>query len=546
MLQTDATNNGRSTKSLAIGRVRASLFPAPGELALSVASGVLLVLAFPDFNFWPLAWVALVPLVLASARSARSAHAFMDGWIAGTIFFYCSSYWLTYSMIHYGGLPAWLAYALLLPAAAILGLFPGFFALALCFIFRRCRRAHWVFLAPFLWATFEFARLAVTGQLWNAIGYSQAYVPDLIQAARFGGVYAIGFLIVLINSAIAYVWLARSRHAFTISALVVAAVFITIIGFVPRAKFERVRDSEVEAVVIGVQANVPMALDRSSAQMEALLERHLLLSARGLESAAEIYSPNVPRVVVWSESPMNFAYTRDFTFRSVVTDFARRHRTSIIFNSLEPAPLNGAYNSAIMIDEQGRLITQYDKIRLLPFGEYVPIPKWLPGAGFVSAIVGDFTPGEKYPLLPIGQTRAGVFICIESAFPEVTRAFARQDADFLINISNDGYLGPTPVLRQHLANVVFRAVETNRPILRVTNTGLTADIEPHGRVQDVTAAFQTAVRVWPVARSADGQTFYTRYGDLFAYSCMGASVVCLLFGALAKGARGTLHHLNPS
>ncbi|MEJ7617972.1 MAG: apolipoprotein N-acyltransferase [Pyrinomonadaceae bacterium] len=533
---------------MAAKRVRELLFPAAGELALSVASGVLLVLSFPDFNWWPLAWIALAPLMLATLRSARLAHALMDGWIAGTVFFYGSCYWITYSMIHYGGLPRWVAYSLLLLASAIVGLFTGFFALALSFVLRRYSRAHWMFAAPFLWAAFEFVRLAVAGQLWNAVGYSQAYVPDLIQVARYGGVYAVGFLIVLVNSAVVYVWLARSRRAFIISSVVVTAVFTIIISLVPRQEPERVRDAQVGAVVIGIQANVPMAMDRSSAQMEALLERHLLLSRRALESAAEIYPPHVPRVVVWSESPMNFAYARDFAFRSVVTDFARRHQTSMIFNSLEPAPKDGAYNSAMMIDEQGRLVTQYDKIRLLPFGEYVPIPKWLPGAGFVTAIVGDFTPGEKYPLLPIGQLRAGAFICIESAFPEVTRAFARQDVDFLINISNDGYLGPTPVLRQHLANVVFRAVETNRRILRVTNTGLTADVDARGGVRDVTAAFQTAVRVWPIARSREAQTFYTRYGDLFAYLCVGASV--LLFASAARFTRRSpqalIYHPNSS
>lgn len=512
--------------------LRALLLPPPGELMLSLSSAALLILSFPDFNWWPLAWVALVPLLLAATRARRLTHAFICGWAMGTVFFYGSCYWLTYSMIRYGGLPSWLAYLLLLPGAAIVGAFPGFFAAALNFLFCRRRQAEWTLAAPVLWTAFEFARLSITGQLWNAVGYSQAYVPDLIQLARLGGVYAVGFAVVSVNAALAYAWLARrSRRALVVSAAVIVAVAVVIVALLSSPPSE----TGVEAVVIGVQANVPMNFDRSPAQNQALLERHLLLSEQALASAARDYAP---RVVVWSESPMNFAYTRDAAFRSVVIDFAQRHRTAVVFNSLEPAAAGGSYNSAIMIDERGRLLMQYDKIRLLPFGEYVPLPKWLPGAGLASAIVGDFTPGAKYPLLPAGSVRSGVFICFESAFPDVAREFARQGADVLINISNDGYFGPTPVLRQHLANVVFRAVETNRPVLRITNTGLTAYIGPRGDVRDVTAAFQTATRVWPVARATTDPTFYTKFGDVFAYSCLGASALLLLL-LVVKVRRGT-------
>ncbi|MEJ7709266.1 MAG: hypothetical protein WKF84_05245 [Pyrinomonadaceae bacterium] len=178
----------------------------------------------------------------------------------------------------------------------------------------------------------------MTGQLWNAIGYSQAYVPEMIQAARFGGVYAVGFLILAVNASIAYVWTKRSRRAGVASAAVILAVIIAIVSSFPPRTDSFVRANDVDAVLIGVQANVPMGGFRSRAETEMLLERHLELSAQGLNEAAQMYAPEKPRVVVWSESPMNFAYTRDSAFRSIVTEFARRHRTSVIFNSLEPAP----------------------------------------------------------------------------------------------------------------------------------------------------------------------------------------------------------------
>jgi apolipoprotein N-acyltransferase len=242
----------------------------------------------------------------------------------------------------------------------------------------------------------------------------------------------------------------------------------------------------------------------------------------------------LPRIVIWPESPMNFTYASDSEFRELVARFAAKNHTSVIFNSLEPAPLGGAYNAAVMVNEEGRLVAQYDKIRLLPFGEYVPVPRWLPGANLIPVMVGDFTPGAEYTLMPVGEARAGVFICFESAFPSIARRFAYEGADVLINISNDGYLGPTPVMRQHLANVIFRAVENDRPILRVTNTGISAYINARGEVSDATAGFQPEVRTWTVTRAPPGQTFYTRHGDLFAGLCALLSSLLVVSLPLSK------------
>ena len=216
---------------------------------------------------------------------------------------------------------------------------------------------------------------------------------------------------------------------------------------------------------------------------------------------------------------MNFSYSRDPQLQAIVGSLARTHRTYVLLNSLEPTANGGSYNSAILINEQGHKIAQYDKIRLMPFGEYVPLPRWLPGSGSVRSIVGEFTPGSSHTLMPLGAFRAGVFICIEAAHADVARAFTNTGADVLINISNDGYLGPTAVMRQHLANAVFRAVENDRDMVRVTNSGISAYIDANGHVRDATASFQEAVRTWTVSKTAAGSTFYSRHGDVFAYAC---------------------------
>jgi apolipoprotein N-acyltransferase len=269
---------------------------------------------------------------------------------------------------------------------------------------------------------------------------------------------------------------------------------------------------------------VPMEQEKSMAELAELVERHYQLSERGLAQAAGQF-PNVPRVVIWPESPMYFQYAGDAEFRYLIADFAAKNRASVIFNAQEPAAAGGSYNSAVMVNEEGRLVAQYDKIRLLPFGEYVPLPRWLPFASYIPTMVGDFTPGAQYTLMPLGRARTGVFICFESAFPYISRHFAAEGADVLVNISNDGYLGPTPVMRQHLANTVFRAVENDRPVLRVTNTGITAFVTERGEVIDATEGFRPEVKAWPVWRVAGAKTFYTRFGDIFVGLCAALSLV---------------------
>ncbi len=476
---------------------------------IGTASAILLILSFPDFNLWPLAWISLIPLLMVIARRPAPWPAFLLGWLTGTIFFYGSCSWITYSMIHYGGLPSFVAYLLLVPGTVLVGLFPGGFALLLAMAVRRWGSST-LLLAPFFWISFEWGRLGLTGQLWNAIGYSQAYQPNLIQAAHWGGVYAVGFLIVAVNSALAFVLVNRNKKAVLMSLVVLIVVALVIVLSALTAVDNNGRGKIVR--VIALQPNVPMHLAKTNEELRELMTRHLTMTKAALQQHP---FHGAPTLVIWPESPMNFTYAGDSQFRDLIARFVREHQISLLFNSQEPAPNGGIYNSAMLINQDGSLFGQYDKIRLLPFGEYVPIPRWLPGAGLITGIVGDFEPGANYTMFPAGEMKAGVFICIESAYPSIARAFARENADLLINISNDGYLGRTAVMKQHLANAIFRAVENKRPVARVTNSGITAYITRYGEVEEPTAAFEPAVRVWTINSSAVAQSWYTQYGDLF-------------------------------
>ncbi len=500
-----------------------SAVPSLIQAGAAVGSAALLIFAFPNFDFWPLAWVGLVPLLLVLAARPYASRAFVSGWLFGSIFFYGSCYWLTYSMIHFGGISAGIAYAMLIPGALVMGLFPAVFALCLAHFSKKW--GTWALaVAPFLWTSLEWARLEVTGQLWNAIGYSQAYQISLIAPARWGGVYAVGFLIIAVNSATALAILERNRKALLISASAVSLVAIVILfGAKPWLK-EGTVVGQSDAVVIALQPNVPMDLVKSDDDMRRLADSHFTLSAAALQKLPQ---DGKPRLLIWPESPMNFTYGTDLPFRERIAGFAKFHKTSLLLNSQELAPNDGLYNSALLINEEGKLVAQYDKIRLLPFGEYVPLPRWLPGAGLVTAIVGDFTAGANYRQMQVGPVKTGVFICVESAYPSIARRFSREGADVLINISNDGYLGPTAVMRQHLANAVFRAVENGRPIIRVTNTGITGYITPSGEVRDATSPFQTDVRTWEMSRAQTSQTFYASYGEVFVAFCSAISLIAV-------------------
>ena len=513
---------GASLRTGVISRVRAEA-PTVIEWAAALTTAFLLILAFPNFE-WPfLAWIALVPLFVVIARRPSILRGFILGWATASLFFYASCYWLTYSVIHYGGLPTWLAYTLLAPAAATAGLFSAL-AVAVLLIVWRKHGSYALMFTPFVWVACEWLRLGVTGQLWNAIGYSQAYHPSLIQTASWGGVYAVGFMIVAVNAAIALVIVQRGWRSIALSAAVLVCVAVALALSTWLNLRKPTQSSTGYLNIVAVQPNVSMTPGKSDTETQELIDRHLKISIDGLQA---LRGDSRARLVVWPESPMNFTYSSDKPLQSVVSAFVKENHTSLLLNSLEPAPNDGGYNSALLINEEGRVISQYDKIRLLPFGEYVPLPSWL-GGSLISGIVGDFTAGDKYTLMPVADHRVGVFICIESAYPSIARNLTREGADVLINISNDGYLGPTAVMRQHLANAVFRAVENGRPLLRVTNSGISAKISPDGYVSDVTSGFVVDGRVWSVSDRDNRTTFYAKHGDMFVQFCGIVTLIILV------------------
>lgn len=518
--------------------------------SLAIAAAILLMLAFPDFEWWFTAWFALVPLMWAVDREKGSVvRSFVTGWLFGTIFFFGTCWWLTYAPIHYAGFPWWLAYSGMIFVALIVGVFPALFAGILAVLLRKL--GSWAFLAaPFVWVFTEFLRYWVTGNNWNAVGYSQ-FLGGLSGWASIGGVLSVSFAVVIYNlvaNGLVLICidvvsaLAKKANGITepnetspheveqsmfkplnngsdddlnpffmIAAL---AVFVIIAWITSPVYYNT---ESIKSTVIAIQPNVPMSgLDLQKWQQ--LRQRQVDLAEGEI---MKLKRTDARDLVILPESPMNFMYEDDREFQKFINDFARRNNVSVLFNSAEPDATNGKYfNSAVMVGPEGREVGQYDKIFLLPFGEAVP--SFLDG--IVPAFVGTFSYGSEYDILPVGDAKAGVMICFESRFGQLSREYVRNGADVIIEMTNDGYLGPTPVLRQHLANAVFRAVETNRPVLRVTNVGITAYINERGQVLDEAPSYQEATRVWSASKSDGSQTFYVRYGDWFAWLCSAVTI----------------------
>ena len=532
-------------------RVR-RLLPDWKNAVLAVLSAVLLILAFPDFEFWFLAWFGLVPLFWAIEREKESvARAFVLGWLWGFVFFTGTCWWLTFAPITYAGFPWALAYFLLFCLTAVVGIFPGIFAAIHSVLLRRFG-TNANLAAPFVWVFAEFLRYWLTGNNWNAVGYSQAFSGYLVSYASIGGIYFTSFLLVLANfiafSAFVSIvggirWMIGNARRVArnegvdfeevdygldsrpwvsiIWGIVPLLLFWLVSSFLP---VETPKESAGESRLIAIQPNVPMS-GLTYEKWHQLRTKHVELAESALGKPTT--DNRKPTTVIFPESPMNFMYEDDVEFRNFVHAFAAKHDVQVLFNSAEPDGPNDRYfNSAVLVGADGKEIAQYDKIYLVPFGESVPAPL----QSIVPAFVGSFSYGNEYDLLPLGDARAGVMICFESHFGELGREYVRNGADVIIEMTNDGYLGPTPVLRQHLANAVFRAVETNRPVLRVTNVGITAYINGRGEVLETSEPYTETTRVWPVAKSDGSRTFYVRYGDWFAWMCSVVTVVLMSLG----------------
>lgn len=503
---------------------------------LAILSGIFLILIFPNFDLEPLAWVALAPL-LWTLRDKGPRQAFWLGGITGLTFYLGSLHWVTNTMVNYGHLPLPVSLLILFLLALYLAAYIALFALLFAHLGKASLGLQWIG-APLIWTALELARAhLLSGFPWASLGYSQYKALPLIQIAELTGVYGVSFLIVWVNATLALLLVplwkpapedgpaqlrGRSKPRPPL-ALKLAAPLVSLSLCLAYGSW-RLKSGEaapkegssqkVRAILI--QGNIEQDRKWDGRYQEEVFAVHRELTLAAARAPADL--------IVWPEASTPFFFQSDDRYRPQTFALAGRSGAPLLFGS--PAyRLNRTgvdlFNRAYLISPQGKVLGQYDKIHLVPFGEYVPLQRMLPFVHRMVEGIGDFATGKEFTLMSIPQGRFGVLICFESIFAELARHFVLEGAQFLVNITNDAWFGRSAAPYQHMSMVPFRAIENRVPVIRAANTGVSGLFDPWGRILQQSDIF---VQTWLRGEISpkdprDGLTFYTRHGDLFAYLC---------------------------
>ena len=500
------------------------------NFALAVLCGILLFLSFPKYDLSLLAWFALIPYFLA-IKDRPAAEAFWLGWLAGGIYFLGTVNWVTITMEKYGKLPAMASFFLMLLLVVYLGLYFGIFGFLLKYLSTQPAKPQLghllslVILAPSLWVTLEFLKSHfLTGFPWMLLGYSQYRTLPMIQIADITSVYGVSFLIVMVNAALYLIirrfWTDIGFKTQPITADLAAigiTAFLVLLslgyGYWRLARLSDYHRSIIK--VAAIQGNIPQDIKWDERYRKTTIETYQRLTLKVL--------PDHPDLVLWPESAAPFLFESDQAGRQQITSFVKDQNFNLLFGSPSVKLLDRQLllqNSAYFLSGQGSIQNRYDKIHLVPFGEYVPLSSILSFVNKLVEGIGDFTPGEAYTVMDLPKGKMGTVICFEVIFPELVREFVKNGAQLMTAITNDSWFGHSSAAYQHFSMVVFRAVENRVAFARAANTGISGFIEPTGQITQQSPLFVEAALISELPLSSPGDlTFYTRWGDIFAYLC---------------------------
>jgi apolipoprotein N-acyltransferase len=441
---------------------------------IALATAALLILIFPGFDFNFLAPFALIPLLYSLDRrpNIKSAYA------TGVLFWFGLCYWIQFTLAKYGGTGQAGGWALFVLFSLAKGIQMALFG----WLAARLLRTRWAVPgAAALWTFFEWTH-QYTGFAWLILGNATIDWPYLPRLAPITGVYGLSFALALISAAIVkrqWAWLA----------------VLAIPAFLPA--LPPAQPGAHTALV--VQPNIPEEEEWTEPSVRRMDQR-----------LAELSIPSRPvDFVVWPEVPAPI-YDTDTGLPSIAATAHAAFLTGVVSRTPEGAPLN----SALLLSPQGRFISKYDKVNLVPFGEFVPWPFELVTRK-ISSEAGDYHAGTR----PVVADRIGTFICYESVFPAYIRQFARDGAQIFFNLSNDAWFGKSAARFQHFEIVRMRAVENRRWVIRSTNNGISAAIDPAGRVAQQEPPYREATANMTF-NYEPSTTFYTRHGDWFIYLCV--------------------------
>ncbi|MGW8179003.1 MAG: apolipoprotein N-acyltransferase [bacterium] len=486
----------------------------------ALCSGLGIVLSFPRYDLFFVAWIALIPFFWA-ITTLGERDAFVSGLLFGFVFFFGTQYWIYHSINHYGHLSLSLSLLIVSLLCAYEALYMGMFAALVNFVHSRSR-IPLVFFVPALWACLEYVRgIVFTGFPWSYIAHSQYTVLPLIQIADITGAYGVSFLVVAVNCAVVDILiLKRRRRKIPLfpaipsygGALLVLVLVLGALTYGMHRLREKLPDRKIIAAV--VQGNIEQDKKWDPSYQSAVLSTYLSLT-RSVHAES-------PDLIIWPETAVPFYFGSDTELSQKLRDFQKENGIPLFFGSVMVRSLTaGKYrltNSAILLDNDGKVVYTYDKIHLVPFGEYVPLRTVFFFIDKLVQGVGDYIPGRDFKVAhgPFGQFVPA--ICYELIFPSLIRKFFAAGGEFLVTITNDAWFGNTPGPYQHFSAGVFRAIEARKSVVRAANTGISGLIDSKGRIVRESGLFTQEVLLMEVPKDLK-VTFYTRYGDIFIYCC---------------------------
>jgi apolipoprotein N-acyltransferase len=484
-------------------------------LLLSVVSGVLLFLSFPKFDLSILVWFSLVPLFFALQKKSLG-EAFWIGLAAGLAYNIGILYWVSFVVVQYGYLPLYLGIFIMLLLALYLSLYVSLFSAGI--VYFKKKGFPEIVVAPVLWSCLEYAKShLLTGFPWENLAYSLHDMISFIQIIDISGVYGLTFVIVLVNCVLYDVLSikveTRKRVLSEFTMVAVAIILIFSYGLYRLDQLEHAMEGKKSDKVASVQGNIDQTVKWNNEYQNDTLEIYRNLSLTSAKSGT--------RLIVWPETAAPFFFqTIDDKHRFVI-NIAKEARAYLLFGSPSYKTENGMNyfsNSAYIISPAGDIAGRYDKMHLVPYGEYVPLRKVFFFLEKLVVGVGDFRPGRDLTPLVMDGEKIGVLICYEGIFPEISRQYHTMGVTLLVNITNDAWFGTSSAPYQHLTMTAFRAVENRLYIIRAANTGISALIKPTGEIISQTGLYERTILIGTVTYLNLG-TFYARYGDIFIYMC---------------------------
>lgn len=465
---------------------------------LALASAALLILTFPRFHIVWFAPMALTPLLIAMARETRPWRRFLLGWGSGVVYWFGVCYWIQFVLSVHGGLGSAAGWAVFLLFCVAKALHMGAFALLAGILIRRWWAVPAVAAA---WVAVEVTH-GPLGFAWLALGNAGIDMGIPLRLAPITGVYGLSFVFMMMATALALAVIGRPRRELIWLLLLPLAMLLPAMPVSQPG-----RD-----VALLLQPKISETEDWTEQSVDRMQREQVALSIRGALTGAE----PPPSIVVWPEVPAPLYYYEDARFRGYVDNLARTLHAYLLIGIVAHMPRGAPLNSATLVSPLGVPVSRYDKVNLVPFGEFVPWPFGF--AKKISTETGDFEAGKRVVVSPVDTHKLGTFICYESVFPNFVRQFANNGAEVLFNISNDGWFGKSAARQQHLDIVRMRAAENRRWILRSTNDGITATIDSSGRLRGTLPLYVEGASNTGFSYISE-RTVYTRFGDWFAILC---------------------------